>query len=847
MIEGAFALHHIKASLSRVAGMKALLHDIADQLHHCAALMSDPQTMRNRSDTVAKQITLTAGRIEQLKVYLQKPADLSQNSHWFDKSILGGVDYLVYETVKRHLTPLYRDFKFPCVFHESLHIVSTKSETKVDLNDEVLGESLTEREIKETNCMGAFVLLFYSLYWHVALIAINRNENPGVYLSGEGEDEDVDFQAELWSRLPSSDHLFEYRRFSEILNNQTKTGAAIEWKLFDDIMIDRGLAETNVPKERVSNAMKIMRHVFQKTSDPMKRQQPNGADEEEGEGAEETTSETNSMIYACLGDCIRSRLDWFGHVMSTFEVQDNISKWEDMCRSFVVQSDSRDTHEKCKYKYEYCLYEVITKKPYSPFDVPKDRKKSLRKFAVYDYGSVSLMMDVLKTLIPLARFTHQATTSGVGDVGQIIALCVNVYNYNTKTLKKKLDTFKPACCSLKTPDSAFHKTKFIDETKSFKPKIHIGGLLHNPPYNLMIDDLAGLYWGCASNTLSGFNNSYLACPAFEEELSNLSEFTKALQHLCVSKEQMSCSEFVYAYLVRLHRNSIFISNISKSLLRFLDVYAKIQARASMHRDVRPLCCLPVLVNDVATAEREFGIVDVNTAREAERLRDYDNTRTPVSVNLSDIKTHLKKELNALESRILRLREKPFNKYPGISWPLNFDGDRRGGGGYEGYGGDEGHGDDRGDNFGSFNAIGKLPVVVRTSRESLNSVADFSDMLIEGIHRQQKENYDLANSALSAFRKSSGEGTFAAQTLSKEEAGFRAEVEATQTRLRQAEATAAQAEAAAAESRAASSAAELRARQAEARLEEMQRRGVPGVGRRVAAADAIEPAEERGGG
>ena len=68
--------------------MKALLHDIADQMHHCAALMSDPHTMRNRSETVANQITLTAKRIEQLKVYLQRPADLPSDKHWFDKSIV---------------------------------------------------------------------------------------------------------------------------------------------------------------------------------------------------------------------------------------------------------------------------------------------------------------------------------------------------------------------------------------------------------------------------------------------------------------------------------------------------------------------------------------------------------------------------------------------------------------------------------------------------------------------------------------------------------------------------------------------------------------------------------------
>jgi hypothetical protein len=721
--------------------MKALLHDIADQMHHCAALMSDPHTMRNRSETVANQITLTAKRIEQLKVYLQRPADLPSDKHWFDKSIVEGVDYLVYKTMERQLRPLYRNFKFPCVF-SSLRIVSKKCRTLEDSEDDVIGESLTIREIKETNAMGAFVLLFYSLYWHIALIAINRNKNPGWSRGSEGEDEEVDFNADLWSRLPSWNNLFEYRRFETILAacapNEEGTHDAIhtaigDHNVFQDAMIDLDiLLDTHAPKQRNSNAMKVLMEVFRASN--------------EMETDEGITGDINSSIHACLGDCIRSRLDWFGHVISTFEMQDPISKWDDMCRRFVVQSDSENAHERCKCKYEYCLLEVLTHDPYNPIDsdITLQIKQALRKFAVYDYGSVSLMMDISKTLIPLARFARKAAVEGEEDIDYIAVLCANVCMHNTEPIESALSRYTPTCGVLKTPSSEFHTTKFIDQTLSpFRSRIRIGDLLEKRSYRLMIDDLAGLYWGSTPCDMFAFNHSYLACPSYEKKLSSLSELTKALQFLCVSDSFHSYSEFVHAVLVRLHRNSMFVSQIAESLLRFLSVYAKTQANASATHDIRSSCCLPSLLGDMQVAQHTFHIRDVNVAESVEALRAYDagpGGAGPgqIKPKISTLKALLKGELDALQSRILLLSSKPFNKYPGISWPLDFGAD---------------HSEN---NLEFFNVIGKMPVVTRTSRESLSSMADFSDFMLDKFEDASKAE-EMAKSASAALRRTQGRG------------------------------------------------------------------------------------------
>ena len=190
-------------------------------------------------------------------------------------------------------------------------------------------------------------------------------------------------------------------------------------------------------------------------------------------------------------------------------------------------------------------------------------------------------MDISKTLIPLSKFAHGAAVLDVEDTAQILALCANVCVHGTEKLVKSLSGFKPVCGVLKAPSSEFHQTKFIDQALGpFRPKIRIGDLLNKRDHCVMIDDLAGLYWGSASCDLLAFNHSYLACPSFEKDLSGLSELTKALQSLCLANRTVYRSEFIHAFLVRLHRNSMFVSHISQSLLRFLNVYAKTQTNSS---------------------------------------------------------------------------------------------------------------------------------------------------------------------------------------------------------------------------------------------------------------------------
>ena len=50
---------------------------------------------------------------------------------------------------------LQRMYTFPKIFQEGLELYVEGLE----------GENMVEREIKETNCMGAMVLLYYNLHW----------------------------------------------------------------------------------------------------------------------------------------------------------------------------------------------------------------------------------------------------------------------------------------------------------------------------------------------------------------------------------------------------------------------------------------------------------------------------------------------------------------------------------------------------------------------------------------------------------------------------------------------------------------------------------------------------------
>ena len=93
--------------------MKAALKEISDQLHLCAAFMSDPHIIRFQPHVIAAQFVSAARRIEQLQGFLVKPAKAAYDRPWFDKSILDGVNRLVNATLNRHLLPLGKGFKFP--------------------------------------------------------------------------------------------------------------------------------------------------------------------------------------------------------------------------------------------------------------------------------------------------------------------------------------------------------------------------------------------------------------------------------------------------------------------------------------------------------------------------------------------------------------------------------------------------------------------------------------------------------------------------------------------------------------------------------------------------------------
>jgi hypothetical protein len=289
--------------------MKAVLLDIGDQMRLCAALMSDPDLLRNQSHVVTSQFKVAASRIEQLKTFLEKPAKaVSADKPWFDKTVLDGVYKLVDVTLRRHLRPLMQGYKFPVVFEHELKEVH-----------EVSGEHLLVREIKETNCVGAVIVLYYLLTWHLALIILNRRNHPACYADVVHDDDDedgFDFDGLLLSKLPKRKDLLELRRFGDGLIDLTRkedgAGPVLNTKALESGLFDFPNRDSkSTLKKRRTPAVDVFRQVidFQFTDDG------------------KNYADISKSIHSLLGLCISTKLNLFAGVVSTFDPQDDVEKW----------------------------------------------------------------------------------------------------------------------------------------------------------------------------------------------------------------------------------------------------------------------------------------------------------------------------------------------------------------------------------------------------------------------------------------------------------------------------------------------------------------------------------------
>ena len=641
--------------------MKATLNEISDQLHLCAALMSDPHIIRTQSHVVASQFVSAARRIEQLQTYLVKPGGKTEKP-WFDKSILSGVSHLVDATLNRHMMPLQRTYTFPKIFQKGLELYVEGLE----------GENMVEREIKETNCMGAMVLLYYYLHWHLMLILLNRKHHPALFEGGvNDESAELDLKKDFLDKLPKHDQLLDYRRFNNVHIQHDEKGAADKPKIeitFEHgaakgFMIDpKALKDYNVNDKgiyrRNSNSIKIFKRVV---FDVLTN------DGKEGDFDE---VKTGPLLYGLLAKCIILRAKVSGGALSSFDLQDDIAKWEDMYKKFEVQSASKDEHEKGLIVYAYRLAKILQSEPY--YASKKAFQNDAFEAVVYDYGSITLMIDISKSLIKLRDVLEKLIENNDTDInGALGNFLLQTYESNTHQIQHYLSEYDVAS----RDSSEFHLKKYIQPIISWhKPTSDVGDIIDVKKGSFMIDNLNGMYWGSRASEINVTNHHYFACPSWQIDLDVNSGILPRLQTL-LSISHDKNRENVLQVFTALHRNSLFVRSMFDSLMKFTDEYRRVCFNTDI-RILRTSIFMPRIGDDAINLNNPeviFGKVDdgldlthIGDGAEIERTAGAETVK-----NLKTIRLDLRKEYDALNSYVEEIKKGHFNKYPGISWPIKY--------------------------------------------------------------------------------------------------------------------------------------------------------------------------------
>lgn len=664
--------------------MKAVLREISDQLHLCAALMSDPVVIRSQPHVVAAQFVSAARRIEQLQSYLVKPARAAHDRPWFDKSVLEGVSRLVNAALHRHMRPLGRGFKFPKIFERELFLEWTGRENAL------------EREIKETNCMGGMILLYYYLYWHLMLILLNRHYHPALFDGGvrmDDEDEDTyvfDFKTEFLDKLPNKNELLNTRWLGNLSNANLTT--ALNSGIGAKVMVNHTPANNTITANRAprrTHSVDFLREVLGIVMDP-------------NDGAKDKIS---SELHALLAHVILRKIQMSGNVLSSFDLQDEVAKWEDMYVKFEVQSSSEKDDEKSKVVFSSCPAKVLKSPPYHK-DVNEFQQRA-REAAVYDYGSIPLMIDISKSLMSLASVVTCLLKGGVKEedlLKAIAKLIIQAYQSNSDTVKKELE--KDDCKNASVDDSKFHDTKYIQVALGhYRARCDISEKIALDPTTMIteftVDHLAGAYWGARPCDLDSVNHQYYACPDLQIDPQTDSNLLSRFQKL--SGDSLEFLQKIIKYFTKLHRNSLFIKNILGAMLTLTGEFKRTRVDFKVNIP-RGEVYMPSSTGDCAlfegTATTCIFPRDTCTAITAEGgMPDF-------TESLQSIRKHLKSELGALEQYAGQIRDGHFNRYPGLSWPIKFK-----------------LGQNTGTNYAQFQRVRVLPAVTPSLNYSAHRIAN----------------------------------------------------------------------------------------------------------------------------
>lgn len=363
-------------------------HEIIKHLDLCAVLMSDPLILRNHPDIVANQFDAAKASIEALCVFLRPKAKDHCDCHvkgWMDVSIIrNGIGHLVTKLLSTHMG-VVRMEKFPCIIEKNWKSVSSFNPS----------DNFIIREIKESNCMGSIILLYYYLYWHLLLIRMNQRIDPTYFSKSQL---DIDW---LIENLPKSHAFLEFRSLGNTFRADhgeglkevaNKITALLGTQATNPFMFGMINAVQNPGQKRQTMLVSAYRRALDTNL---------GANNVVDTYMEFPTAICDKPSFYIFNtitmDTILRGMTLMGGMASVYDRTNPIQKWKDMHQPIQVVSDTPEGKMKLNGK----LATILSNKPYAAKTEEFDANGI--QACIYDHCSAALMMDICRSFQKLAE------------------------------------------------------------------------------------------------------------------------------------------------------------------------------------------------------------------------------------------------------------------------------------------------------------------------------------------------------------------------------------------------------------------------------------------------------------
>jgi hypothetical protein len=508
--------------------MPSVCEQITAQMDEIAALVSDPVILRKRPELVIKNFQAAVKKVEMLQVHLAKK---TSDGKGLDASVLTcGIQALVQLTMEKLMLP----FK-----HALPSIVVGDFAKKMQVDHSLTDrEDLASREIKETNCLAAVVLVYYYLMWHLACIKINRDVFS-IF------DDKLETQIEsMCANLPTTIDLLESRNTKAYF--KTGTTPDVQWPALKKANIQLDVmpycAEpAHFTKTKMSQASLLFQQVLAEFKTSWAQTKAN------------VTFGTNAQA---TGKALKERYvhntaELFGGVFSTMQFQDETEMWAEMkAITEVIAPDD----ENQQVRYSSTLQKILSALPYS--DNATAFLTKAYPLCVYHYAQLPLMIDVCHKMEGLLVFLRAASLDGMGILRMLGLDAATVKS--TQTIAETLIAHE---LKKTTPKTKF--SQFVRETPNnarMEPN-------HIEKTAMTVADIRGYYLFRGPVKSDKSNHVYVGCPylAFNEQQTMHLKLQELLDKQRTS--QTTWGEFV----VPLVRNSFQVLLENKSIRQIVSL------------------------------------------------------------------------------------------------------------------------------------------------------------------------------------------------------------------------------------------------------------------------------------